>query len=48
MKGSILRKLDAISGHDQAQKLAAGWREDENGSLIPPGWVRNDPPYPEG
>src|SRR5690606_2666895 len=26
---------------------AQGWSEDENGHLIPPGWVRKEPPPPE-
>ena len=40
VKGSILRKLSALERHHRAQKLAEGWTEDENGYLIPPGWVR--------
>ena len=44
VKGSILKKVEAIHRHDRAQKLEAGWSEDEEGRLIPPGWVRKDPP----
>jgi hypothetical protein len=46
VRASILKKLTAIHRHDRAQKLAAGWSEDEEGRLIPPGWVRKDPPPP--
>ena len=42
VQGSILRKLGAIHRHQRAQKLAEGWTEDEQGHLIPPGWVRKD------
>ena len=44
VKGSILRKVEAIRRHDRARKLAEGWSEDEEGRLIPPGWVRIAPP----
>jgi hypothetical protein len=47
VKESILRKLGAMDAHRRAEKLAAGWSEDESGYLIPPGWVRKDPPAPE-
>lgn len=40
VKGSILRKLDALSRHDETNKLAQGWTKDEEGRMIPPGWVR--------
>lgn len=46
VRASILKKVTAIHRHDRAQKLAAGWSEDEEGHLIPPGWVRKDPPPP--
>ena len=48
VKDSILRKLGAIHRHDRAQKLEAGWSEDEEGRLIPPGWVRVASPPAEG
>jgi hypothetical protein len=41
--GSILRKISAIKRHRRPQLLAEGWSEDENGRLIPPGWVRARP-----
>lgn len=37
---SVLGKVEAIDRHDRREKLAEGWCEDENGYLIPPGWVR--------
>lgn len=37
---SVLGKVEAIERHHRRKKLAEGWSEDENGYLIPPGWVR--------
>ena len=48
IKASILKKAAAIERHDRAKKLEAGWSEDEEGRLIPPGWVRKEPPPPAG
>jgi molybdenum-dependent DNA-binding transcriptional regulator ModE len=40
---SILRKVEAIERHRARKKLAEGWQQDENGYMIPPGWVRGGP-----
>jgi len=37
---SVLGKVEAISRHGNRKKLAEGWSQDENGYMIPPGWVR--------
>jgi len=45
------KKLKALGGRMEKQKLAEGWSKDENGYLIPPGWVRAEesaPPPPDG
>ncbi len=42
VKQSILRKLEAIARHDRRKKLDEGWSQDEEGRMIPPGWVRRD------
>ena len=47
VKHSILTKLSAFDRYQRAQKLAQGWSEDEEGRLIPPGWVRKNPPAGE-
>ena len=39
---SILGKLSAIARARDAEKLAQGWVQDEEGRWIPPGWVRKD------
>ena len=41
VRDSILRKVRAIERHRRPQLLAEGWSEDEEGRLIPPGWVRS-------
>jgi len=40
VQDSILRKLSAIRRHTEAKQLAEGWSKDEEGRMIPPGWVR--------
>ena len=42
VKESILRKIDAIERHRNAERLGQGWVRDENGYMIPPGWVRRE------
>jgi molybdenum-dependent DNA-binding transcriptional regulator ModE len=37
---SVLRKVAAIERHENVRKLAEGWSQDEEGRMIPPGWVR--------
>jgi hypothetical protein len=37
---SVMRKIEAIERHDNRKKLGEGWQRDENGHMIPPGWVR--------
>jgi hypothetical protein len=39
---SIARKLDAITGARDSERLESGWLRDEDGNWIPPGWVRKD------
>ena len=39
-KESILRKLEALDRHEHPRMLAEGWTGDEEGRMIPPGWVR--------
>lgn len=34
------KRIEAFTRRDNAEKLAAGWSRDENGCMIPPGWVR--------
>lgn len=46
---SIERKLAVLSRRGDKRKLAEGWsRDEERECWIPPGWVRKDPPSPEG
>jgi hypothetical protein len=40
----ILRKVAAIRAHTERGRIAAGWTRDEEGRMIPPGWVRSDGP----
>lgn len=40
VRGNILKKLSAITGFRDAERLASGWVQDEAGNWIPPGWVR--------
>jgi hypothetical protein len=46
-RDSILRKIEAIERHENRQRLAEGWIQDENDHWIPPGWVREAGPVPE-
>lgn len=39
---SILRKMDAIERYEQDEKLEEGWTRDNEGNMIPPGWVGAD------
>jgi hypothetical protein len=39
---SVMRKVEAISNHEERKQLAAGWTKTEEGHMIPPGWVRAD------
>lgn len=43
LNDSIEAKLRVL----RKRHLAEGWSEDQTGHLIPPGWVRKDPPPPE-
>ncbi len=38
------RQINAIRRHRQAEQLAQGWSQDEEGRMIPPGWVHAQPP----
>lgn len=44
MRESILKKLAAIEAHHIPKQLAEGWTRAEDGTMIPPGWVRAAPP----
>ena len=45
---SIMTKVEAIDRHENKRLLEEGWNQDEEtGRMIPPGWVRADPPSPE-
>lgn len=49
VKESILRKIEAITRHDERARLAAGWTRDEaTEQMIPPGWVRAEQAGGEG
>lgn len=37
---SVLGKVAAIERHENARRLEEGWSRDEEGRMIPPGWVR--------
>ncbi len=39
---SIMGKIEAIERHENQQRLAEGWSQDEEGRMIPPGWVRKE------
>jgi hypothetical protein len=39
-RASIRRKIEAIERHENRRRLAEGWSQDEEGRMIPPGWVR--------
>jgi hypothetical protein len=41
----ITRKVGAIKRHKEAQQIAAGWTRDEEGNMIPPGWVKACHPH---
>ena len=41
---SIIRKVEAIKRHSDAEKLAAGWTQAEDGYMIPPGYGPIAPP----
>ncbi|HEX8309596.1 MAG TPA: hypothetical protein VF645_14385 [Allosphingosinicella sp.] len=41
-RSSIARKIEAITGARDSERLASGWSRDEEGNWIPPGWVRKD------
>ncbi|HEV2079322.1 MAG TPA: hypothetical protein VGR19_05430, partial [Allosphingosinicella sp.] len=43
VRETILSRLDAISRHEEPKKIAQGWSKDEDGYMIPPGWVRAQP-----
>jgi hypothetical protein len=38
VRAEILRKVDALGRHSRQAKLAAGWTEASDGTLIPPGY----------
>lgn len=40
VRESILGKLSAMARHREKEQLAQGWSRDEEGRMIPPGWVR--------
>jgi hypothetical protein len=41
---ALERELDALDARERPKRLAQGWIEAEDGTLIPPGWVRAAPP----
>ena len=43
VRDSILTKLEAIGRHREREQLAEGWSKAEDGTMIPPGWVRAAP-----
>lgn len=43
VRDSILRKLEALDRHGEDERLEQGWSRDEEGNMIPPGWVRAGP-----
>ncbi len=45
---SILTKVEAIESHDNRRKLEEGWSQDEEGRMIPPGWIRAEGRREEG
>ena len=47
MRDSILTKIEAIRAMQQQEQQAEGWSQDEQGRMIPPGWVRAAP-EPDG
>src|SRR5436190_2178898 len=44
----IVRRVAAIRRHREGEQLAEGWTRDEEGRMIPPGWVRAAPAAGEG
>jgi hypothetical protein len=38
-RASILKKLSAIAARHQKEQIAQGWSRDEEGRMIPPGWI---------
>jgi len=38
------KKLKAFGARQRKEQLAQGWAEDEEGRMIPPGWVRTEEP----
>ena len=46
VRDSILRKVEAITRHRDAQRLADGWTQTESGDWIPPGYGLIAPPEP--
>lgn len=42
--GALDKKLKAFGARHERERLAQGWVKDENGYMIPPGWVRAAPP----
>jgi hypothetical protein len=39
-EASILKKLDVLGRRIRQERLALGWSEAEDGTMVPPGWVR--------
>jgi hypothetical protein len=40
----IVRQVSAIKRHGEARRIEEGWTRTEEGHMIPPGWVREQPP----
>lgn len=46
MRDEILKRLAAMRRHREPRQIAEGWTKDEEGRIIPPGWVRASPTVP--
>ena len=42
----LMRRINAVRREQDEERLAAGWTRDADGNMIPPGWIRADPPEP--
>jgi hypothetical protein len=43
VRDEVVRRVAAIKRHREQDQLAEGWTRDEEGRMIPPGWVRAAP-----
>lgn len=44
VRDTVLTRIAALRRHREREQLANGWSKDEEGRMIPPGWVREKPP----